>query len=150
MKNNQQKSTRGGARDGAGRKPGSPNRATAEVRDLALDYGPAAVKELGRLAAEADSEQARKSACNALIDRAYGKALPGRLIRLDIPDTSTVEGVNKAIGTVIQAAASGQVTSSEAGDFCGLLEAQRRALELSDIELRLARLEAAEAARSGK
>jgi hypothetical protein len=65
-----------------GRQKGTPNRATAEVRNLALEYGPAAVKELARLAENAQSEDARVQACNAIIERAYGKALPSRPIVL--------------------------------------------------------------------
>jgi len=109
-----------------GHRRGTPNRATAEVRDLALDHGPAAVAELARLLREAQSETARVSACNAILERAYGKSLPGRPIVLDLPDTASVDGLARAIAQVIQTAASGQITPSEAGDFCALLEAQRR------------------------
>ena len=42
-----------------------------------------------------------------LIDREYGRALPGRMITLDLPDTSTFEGVTKAVAVVIRAAATG-------------------------------------------
>ena len=126
-----------------GRQKGSLNKATAEIRELALEYGPAAVAELARLATEAQSEAARVSACNGIIERAYGKAAPGRQVMLQLPDTSTVEGVTKAVAAVVQAAASGEVTPAEASDLCSLLETQRRAIELSDIEARLAALEGA-------
>jgi hypothetical protein len=149
-----QLSERGGKREGSGRKPGSLNKATAEVRALALEYGPAAIEELAKLGGLvkdddgaalgiAQSETARISSCNSILERAYGNASPGRPIVLDIPDTSNVDGVTQAIASIIQTAASGEITPAEAGDFCALLEAQRRAIELSDIELRLSRLEAA-------
>lgn len=136
-----------------GRQKGTPNKATAEIRDLALEYGPAAVAELAKLGgltkdeagaaiAGAQSETARISAVGMLIDRAYGKALPGRMVTLDIPDTSTVAGVTKAVAVIIRAAATGQITPGEASDLCGVLEAQRRTIELSEIEARVARLEA--------
>ena len=124
-----------------GRQKGSVNKATAEVRELALEYGPAAVAELARLSTAAESETARIQACNAVIERAYGKAVPGRPIVLHLPDTSTVDGVTKAVAAIVQAAALGEVTPAEASDFCSLLDTQRRAIELSDIEERLARLE---------
>lgn len=63
----------GGKREGAGRKEGVPNKATAEVRKLAQAHGPKAIKELARLATEAESEQARVSAIKEILDRAYGK-----------------------------------------------------------------------------
>ncbi len=136
---------RGGSEPGerrGGRERGTPNKATAEVRELALEYGPAAVAELGRLSTAAESETARIQACNAVIERAFGKAVPGRSIVLDLPDTSTVDGVTKAVAAIVQAAASGEITPAEASDFCSLLDTQRRVIELSDIEERLARVEA--------
>ena len=56
-----------------GRQKGTPNRATAEVKALAQVHGPAIINELARLALQAESEQARVSACRELLDRGYGK-----------------------------------------------------------------------------
>ena len=64
----------GGARPGAGRKPGVPNKATADIKALAQKYTGKAMKELARLAVEAESEQARVSAIKELLDRGYGKS----------------------------------------------------------------------------
>ena len=117
-----------------GRQKGTPNKATAEVRELALEYGPDAIRELARLSMEAASETARISAIGMLLDRGYGRALPSRTIQLDLPDVSTADGVAKAIAAVVHATALGEITPSEAGDVCGVLDAQRKAIELSDIE----------------
>lgn len=57
-----------------GRQPGTPNKATAEIRDLARKYTPEALKELARLTTQAESEQARVAAIKELFDRAYGKS----------------------------------------------------------------------------
>jgi hypothetical protein len=141
-----------------GRQKGTPNKATAEVRALASDYGPAAFRKLAELAGlakdeagnsmpPASSETARISAIGMLLDRGFGKALPGRLIEIDLPDTGTPAGVAQAVTAVTRAAACGQITTSEAQDLCGVLDVQRRAIELSDIEARLAKLEAAAEAR---
>jgi hypothetical protein len=65
---------KGGKRPGAGRKPGQRNKITAEIKDLAMKYAPDAVKELGRLAKEAESEQARAAAIKEILDRGYGKS----------------------------------------------------------------------------
>lgn len=59
---------------GSGRKKGTPNKATAEIKALAQVHAPAAIKELARLALKAKSEQARVAAIRELIDRGYGKA----------------------------------------------------------------------------
>jgi hypothetical protein len=76
---------RGGARPGAGRPPGIPNKVNAEVREIAREWGAAAIKQAAALAGlvmnesgepigKAESEQARIAALNIVLDRAYGKA----------------------------------------------------------------------------
>ena len=57
-----------------GRKKGVPNKATAELKDLARQYTLPALQELARLAIQAESEQARVAAIKELLDRGYGKA----------------------------------------------------------------------------
>jgi hypothetical protein len=74
LKNNQPKSKKGGARPGAGRPKGAVTKATADIRALASQYGPAALKELARLAEHAESEAARVSAIKELLDRGYGRS----------------------------------------------------------------------------
>lgn len=71
---------------GSGRKLGSVNKTTADVRALAQQYGPDAILGLAilggltpplpRLPAikNATNEQAQKAAMSDLLDRAYGKA----------------------------------------------------------------------------
>ena len=136
-----------------GRQRGTPNKATAEVRALAGEYGPDSLKELATLAgvakdddgkavAGANSETARISALGMLMDRAYGKSLPGRLIEIELPDTSTTGGREERSGGDCKATAMGEITAGEASDLCSVLDVQRRAIELSDIEARLAKLEA--------
>jgi hypothetical protein len=72
---------RGGKRLGSGRKVGVPNRATAECKKCARKYGPAAIRELAKLAGllpggkgKAESEQAQIAACREILERGYGKA----------------------------------------------------------------------------
>ena len=72
---------RGDKRPGSGRKAGIPNRATTECKAAARKYGPAAIRELAKLAGlmpggkgKAESEQAQIAACREILDRAYGKA----------------------------------------------------------------------------
>ena len=63
-----------GASKTGGRVAGTPNKTTAEIRNLAGQYGPAALAELVRLSVHAESEQTRVSACKEILDRAYGKS----------------------------------------------------------------------------
>jgi len=57
-----------------GRRPGSLNKATADVKAAASKYGPKALKRLAWLMDNAVSHAAQVAACKELLDRAYGKA----------------------------------------------------------------------------
>ena len=65
---------KGGRIPGAGRKPGVPNKITAEIKALAQVHASVAIAELARLAVSAESEAARVAAIKELLDRGYGKA----------------------------------------------------------------------------
>ena len=66
---------RGGARPGAGRKPGALNKATANVKLLAQQWGEQVIQALAEIATGAEQPPAaRVAAANALLDRGYGKA----------------------------------------------------------------------------
>lgn len=68
---------------GQGRRKGVPNKATAEIKEIARQYGPAAIKKLAEMAglvdgvAPAEAEQARVSANKEVLDRGYGKPTQG-------------------------------------------------------------------------
>lgn len=66
--------TKGGARPNSGRKKGSPNKITAEVRSIAQQYGEQAIKMLADMMVAGESETARIAAAKEILDRAYGKA----------------------------------------------------------------------------
>ncbi|HEY4846246.1 MAG TPA: hypothetical protein VIH87_00220 [Methylocella sp.] len=55
-----------------GRKAGTPNKATAEIRQIAAVHGPAAIKRL--VALMKGSGPVAVAACRELLDRGYGKA----------------------------------------------------------------------------
>lgn len=65
-----------------GRVAGTPNKATAEIKEFARQYGPKAIEELAILAGllekddrkPAESDQARIAAAKEILDRGYGKA----------------------------------------------------------------------------
>lgn len=66
--------TKRGKTPGSGRKKGTPNKVTAEIRELAREHGPAAIQALAQLLMSADSDTARIAAAKELLDRGYGKA----------------------------------------------------------------------------
>lgn len=63
----------GGARPGAGRKPGKMGAAKRALAEMAKDYAPGALKTLAEISKAGESESARVSAATAILDRAYGK-----------------------------------------------------------------------------
>ena len=56
-----------------GRQPGSRNKSGLELRSAAQKYTKDALKTLHQIMMTGESEPARVSAANALLDRAYGK-----------------------------------------------------------------------------
>ena len=63
----------GGARPGAGRPKGAPNKSTADIKALAQKHGEAAINKLVRLL-DSEDERTVIAACKELLDRGYGKA----------------------------------------------------------------------------
>lgn len=59
---------------GSGRKKGTPNKATAEIKELAREHGPKAIAALARILSSGDSDTARIAAAKELLDRGYGKS----------------------------------------------------------------------------
>ncbi len=62
-----------------GRKAGVPNKATAEIKALAQEYGPAIIARLATLSGLTDkpgseSEQTQLGCMKELLDRGYGKS----------------------------------------------------------------------------
>ena len=57
-----------------GRKKGTPNKHTAEVRVLAQQHGPACIERLAEIAL-GDNPTAAVAACKELLDRGWGKSV---------------------------------------------------------------------------
>jgi len=58
----------------AGRKKGTPNIMTRELKEICRQEAPTLVKELIRLATSAESEAVRVAAIKEVFDRGFGKA----------------------------------------------------------------------------
>lgn len=64
----------GGARKGAGRKPGVLSEAKKEISSIAKEHAESALQTLVSIAQSSDeAAAARVSAANSILDRAYGK-----------------------------------------------------------------------------
>lgn len=96
----------GGKRSGAGRKPGSANRATAEEKrtlsEIAKDLAPEALEALARVMRDhKQTGGAVVAAANAILDRAYGK--PVAVLNDDDDEAPALTfqiGVRPAVGEV--------------------------------------------------
>lgn len=71
-----------------------------------------------------------------------------RTIRIGLPDTSTLEGIDKALDTIISAIASGDIAPAEGHSLIAVIEARRKAIETTELAERIERLEEAAADRS--
>lgn len=67
----------GGSRPGAGRKKGEVSQAKRQLADMAKDHAEQALQVLVNIALSGESEAARVSAANAILDRGYGKPMQG-------------------------------------------------------------------------
>ncbi|MGE0109591.1 MAG: hypothetical protein AB7S81_07520 [Bdellovibrionales bacterium] len=57
-----------------GRKAGTPNKATQEIKEAARKYAPDALMRLHEILLNSESDAAKVSAAREILDRAYGKA----------------------------------------------------------------------------
>src|SRR6187455_2351500 len=78
-----------------GRKPGTPNKMTAEVRELARYHGSDAIQELARIALHSKTDQARVAAIKELLDRGYGKS-PQAIEHSGSVGTTDLSGLSSA------------------------------------------------------
>jgi predicted Zn-dependent protease len=71
---NKKPGKRGGRRPGSGRKAGTPNKATRELKELASEYTERAVKTLAEVMEDPGAPPAaRVAAADKLLDRGYGR-----------------------------------------------------------------------------
>jgi phage gp46-like protein len=75
-----------------GRKAGTPNKATADIKAAAQAYTEDALATLAQIMKAGESEAARVAAANSILDRGFGK--PRQSVDLDAQvkaDFSTIE-----------------------------------------------------------
>lgn len=106
LKKNQPLSKKGGARPGAGRKPGVPNKATAEIREAAQQYTTQALETLAQVMQTGESETARVSAANSILDRAYGR--PAQAVQLGGHDGGPIKHLHELSDDVLAKIALGR------------------------------------------
>ena len=65
----------------------------------------------------------------------------GRPVTFDLPPVKTAADIAGAVGELARAMAAGELTIDEASSAASVIEMHRRAIETTEIELRLQRLE---------
>ncbi len=131
---------RGGRRQGAGRKPGSPNGSTAAIRALAGEHAESAVTTLVELMGSDETPAAaRISAAKELLERGYGKSGSYAAMELDAPLSEL--SPKEAIATISDSAATGAISLEDGQRLVAMIDARIKAVELAEVEARLAALE---------
>jgi hypothetical protein len=71
-------------------------------------------------------------------------ARKSRPISLTLPPMDTAADIVRALGTIADAVAGGEITPDEGQAVAGVLEIKRRAIETDDLERRIAAIEQAQ------
>ena len=120
---------------GPGRPKGSRNE-TAELVEQLL-----AADAIGLTRALIRSAKRGQSAALKIAFDRLCPARTDRPVEFDMPAQSGLIGLVDAHDRLLEAVSAGQLAPSEAEPIARLLEARRRATELVDVEVRLAKLE---------
>jgi hypothetical protein len=118
-----------------GRPQGSRNKATLAAQAMIDGKADALVKKAIELALAGDGPVLR-----AMLDRLCPPRKDGP-VRVDLPAMECAADLPGAIGAILAACASGELTPSEAASLAALVETHRRALETSELSNRIAKLE---------
>jgi hypothetical protein len=124
-----------GNRLGRGRPAGSRNRASLLLAELIDGEGEGIVRALVAAAKGGDV-----SAGRALLDRLV-PARKDRPVLFALPPLTSATDAPKAMAAIVQAVASGDLTASEASDLAALVEKFVKAIEASELAVRLSAIE---------
>ena len=125
----------GGNKFGKGRPSGSRNKATIALQSLLDDEGEAITRKAIEMAKAGDT-----TALGLVMERLVPPTRERRLA-LQLPKVETPEGLTTAIGAVLEAVADGKITPSEGQAVAGLIEAQKKSIETTELEIRIRDLE---------
>lgn len=129
---------------GPGRPRGSRNAVNLLLDQIAGEGVEAALRKVVEAAGEGDMAAAR-----LMLGRLW-TAPKTRPVELELPAVEKAEDVVAANAIVIKAMADGTLTAQEGAAFSAALEGQRRAIEIVDVETRVAALEQKMAREIGK
>lgn len=141
----------GGARRGAGRPRGSVSQRHVDLVASMMDGRKTPLEYLMEVMADPKADEKRRDwAAEKAAAFLHPRPQPvARAVDIDLPDTSTVDGIKAAFGVITKAAATGQIAPAEAQSLSALVEAQRKAIETGELLERIEKLEAVRASNSG-
>ena len=119
-----------------GRPKGARHKATLAVEALLEGQSEALTQAAITSALEGDT-----AALRLCLDR-VAPVRKDSPVTFDLPDVATAQDAAEAARAVLQAVAAGEVTPTEAATVMGVVEQFRRALETTELEARIAKLEA--------
>ena len=128
-------------RGNPGKPKGARHRVTVAAETLLEGEAEAITRKAIELAKAGDGPALR-----LCMDRIY-PARKDRPVRFRLPPLEKVEDAVAANAALVGAVASGDLTPSEAGELAKLVDAYTRAVEATDIQDRLTKLEAAQVKR---
>jgi len=127
-----------GNKMGRGRPYGSRNKRT-QFAEAMEENGLAVIKQCQLQALKGDS-----TALRLCLERLLPACKPSTP-RFRLPPVRTAADLAEAIPAILQAVARGQLSAAEGAAITGMLESQRRALEMEEVDNRLRALEQAQA-----
>lgn len=126
---------KGNSANPAGRPKGSKNAALVALDALGTDAAQDLLKSVIEKAKEGDMQAAR-----IILDRVW-PAPKGRHVTFTMPKVESASDVARAVGGILEAVANGLLTIEEGQGLASILESQRKALELGELEARITELE---------
>jgi len=123
----------------AGRPRGSRNRVTQLCSELLAADAEAVFARLIK-----EAKRGEPLAMRLVVERLVPiRAARDRVVEVDLPDVGRAVDLVEAAAALVNHAASGEITLSEAKEFMGLLEGERKLMETADLAVRLEALEGA-------
>ena len=132
-----------GNKYGRGRPKGSRNKITQAWDELQEQYGEAVFRKCFAMALQGD-----RLALRLCIERLVAIRRDAT-VDLKLPSTRTVEGVDKASDTLLQAISRGELTPEQGESLTAILDRRCRIIEVAEFEERLKKLEEARTPRPG-
>lgn len=126
---------KGQSGNAAGKPAGTRNKATMMVLNLMQSGAVAITKVVIESAKGGDLAAAR------LVLERLAPPMRERPISIALPETATAEGIDKASQAVLDAAATGDLLLGEAQILTSIIDSRRKALEMLELEQRIAALE---------